>query len=172
MQETQVRSLGWEDPLEKEMATHSSILAWRIPWTEEPGGLQSMGSQMVGHDWSDLAHTRRGQKGRHGGCRRCDWIAGTRFGMAEIVYLSGWRWETWWKLGVLLSHSSVHSLEGPTCEPRQKERGGNPQWLSHLASTAGGPGLMPGQKTKFLHARRGGWRKQWQNKLFKKKKKQ
>ena len=45
MQETQVRSLGWEDPLEKGMATHSSIHAWRIPWTEEPGGLQSMGSQ-------------------------------------------------------------------------------------------------------------------------------
>ena len=43
VQETQVRSLGWEDPLEKGMATHSSILAWRIPWTEEPGGLQSMG---------------------------------------------------------------------------------------------------------------------------------
>jgi len=50
MQEIQVRSLGWEDPLEKGMATHSSILAWRIPWTEEPGGLQSMGSQRVGHD--------------------------------------------------------------------------------------------------------------------------
>ena len=47
--ETQVRSLGQEDPLEKEMATHSSILAWRIPWTEEPGGLQSTGSQRVGH---------------------------------------------------------------------------------------------------------------------------
>ena len=44
-QEAWVRSLGWEDPLEEEMATHSSILAWRIPWTEEPGGLQSMGSQ-------------------------------------------------------------------------------------------------------------------------------
>ena len=44
MRETQVRSLGWEDPLEKEMATYSSILAWRIPWTEEPDGLQSMGS--------------------------------------------------------------------------------------------------------------------------------
>ena len=50
MQEMQVRSLGWEDPLEKEMATHSSILGWRIPWTEEPGGLRSMGSQRVGHD--------------------------------------------------------------------------------------------------------------------------
>ena len=50
MWETWVRSLGWEDPLEKEMATHSSILAWRIPWTEEPGGLQFMESQRVGHD--------------------------------------------------------------------------------------------------------------------------
>ena len=50
MQETQVRSLSGEDPLEKEMATHSSVLAWRIPWSEEPGGLQSMGSQRVRHD--------------------------------------------------------------------------------------------------------------------------
>ena len=48
VQETQVRCLGWEDPLQKEMATHSSILAWRISWTEEPGRLQSMGSQRVG----------------------------------------------------------------------------------------------------------------------------
>ena len=50
MQETQVQSLGGEDPLEEGMATHSSILAWRIPWTEEPGGLQSIGSQRVRHD--------------------------------------------------------------------------------------------------------------------------
>ena len=50
MQETQVRSLGQEDPLEKGMATHSSVLAWRIPWIEEPGGMQSMGSQRVGQD--------------------------------------------------------------------------------------------------------------------------
>ena len=50
MQETGIRSLGREDPLEKEMATHSSTLAWRIPWREEPGRLQFMGSQRVGHD--------------------------------------------------------------------------------------------------------------------------
>ena len=50
MQETWVRFLGWEDPLEKEMANYSSILAWEIPWTEEPGGLQSMGSQRIGCD--------------------------------------------------------------------------------------------------------------------------
>ena len=54
MQETRVQSLGREDPLEKEMATHSRILAWRIPWTEEPGGLQSTGSQRVEHDWVTL----------------------------------------------------------------------------------------------------------------------
>ena len=53
MQETWVRSLGWEDPLEKEMATHSSILAWEIPWTEEPGGPQSMGSQKSQTQLSD-----------------------------------------------------------------------------------------------------------------------
>ena len=52
VQETQVQSLGWEDPLEEGMATHSSILAWRIPWTEEPGGLQSIGSHRVGRDWA------------------------------------------------------------------------------------------------------------------------
>ena len=50
MREICVQSVGWEDPLEKEMSTHSSILAWRIPWTEEPGRLQSMGLQRVGHN--------------------------------------------------------------------------------------------------------------------------
>ena len=50
MQEMGIQSLGWEDPLEKEMVTHSSILAWKIPWTEKPGELQSVGSQRVGHD--------------------------------------------------------------------------------------------------------------------------
>ena len=59
MQETQevwVWPLGWEDHLEKEMATHSSIFAWRTPWTEEPGGLQCTGSQRVRHNWCDWAH--------------------------------------------------------------------------------------------------------------------
>ena len=56
MQETWVLSLGGGDPLEKEMATHFSILTWRIPWTEEPGGLQSTGSQRVGYDWATSLH--------------------------------------------------------------------------------------------------------------------
>ena len=51
MQETQAGSLGWEDPLEKGMATHSSVLAWKIPWTEEPDSLHSIGLQKAGHDW-------------------------------------------------------------------------------------------------------------------------
>ena len=57
MKKTQIQSLGWQDLLEKEMATHYSILAWRTPWTEEPGGLQAMGSQRVRHYWA-TEHTR------------------------------------------------------------------------------------------------------------------
>ena len=57
MQQTWIRSLGQEDPLEKEMAAHSSILAWRIPWTEKPGGLQTMESQRVRHDWTSFTHS-------------------------------------------------------------------------------------------------------------------
>ena len=67
MQETRVRSLGWEDPLEKEMATHSNILAWRIPWTEEPGRLQSKGSQRVGLKWLS---THTPYKGAEKQCRK------------------------------------------------------------------------------------------------------
>ena len=58
MQETQVQFLGWEDPLEKRMAIHSSVLAWGIPWTEEPGELQSMGLQRVGPDRVTNTHTQ------------------------------------------------------------------------------------------------------------------
>ena len=57
MQETQIWSLGWEDALEKEMTIHSSLLVWRILWTEEPGGLQTMGSRRVGHDWATNTFT-------------------------------------------------------------------------------------------------------------------
>ena len=61
MRETRVRSLGWEDPLEKGMATHSSILAWRIPCAEEPDGLQSTGSQKVGDDGATNNHATQGK---------------------------------------------------------------------------------------------------------------
>ena len=65
MQEIQVRSLSQEDLLEKEMTTHSSILAWRIPWTEEPGGLQSMGAQRVRHDLMIVAETSTRETKHH-----------------------------------------------------------------------------------------------------------
>ena len=66
IQETWVLSQGQEDPLEKGIATHSKILAWRAPWTEEPGGLESMGSQTVEHDWVAVTHTGQGLISSHG----------------------------------------------------------------------------------------------------------
>ena len=71
-EETQVQSLDWEDALEKGMATRSSILAWRIPWTDEPGRLQSRGSRTVGLNWSDLAHA-------HGGLKTTVYLCGVIF---------------------------------------------------------------------------------------------
>ena len=65
MQETRVQSLDWEDPLEKEMATHSRTIAWKIPWMEEPGRLQSMGSQRVGNDGVTSLHFTKPIRGIH-----------------------------------------------------------------------------------------------------------
>ena len=74
MQQTWVRSLGWEDPLEEEMATHSSVVAWRIPWTEEPGGLQAMGLQRVRQlsDKHKLTRPCVGQRKSLGACEDSD----------------------------------------------------------------------------------------------------
>ena len=78
MWETQVPSLGQEDPLEKEMAIHSSTIAWKIPWTEEPGSLQSMGSQRVRHDWatSISLHFHKIEGRRRRGQQRMRWLDG------------------------------------------------------------------------------------------------
>ena len=65
MQEMQIQLLGYEDPLEKEMANHSSIFAWEVSWTEKPGGLQSMGLQRVGHDWAPEMHWKLFTSGNH-----------------------------------------------------------------------------------------------------------
>ena len=80
MQETRDRSLGWEDPLEKGKAIHSSIPAWRIPRTEEPGRQQSMGSQRVGHSWATFTHS-------------LNIILG--FPVAQLVKNPPAMWETW-----------------------------------------------------------------------------
>ena len=87
VQETQVQSLGWEDPLEKGMATHSSTLAWRIPRTEEPGGLQSVGSQRVRQDWGTKRNYLPKSENGEGCCVKihisnfCNTV--TRLGYAE-----------------------------------------------------------------------------------------
>ena len=89
MQETQDWALGWEDPLEKEMAIHSSTIAWKISWTEEPGRLQSIGSQRVRHDWATSLHftdtpihtwrkLKKGRKHQYQGCEmHCSWVCAT-----------------------------------------------------------------------------------------------
>ena len=88
-QETRVRSLGWEDPLEKEMAIHWSILAWRISWAEEPGGLQSMGSQRVGHDYATNTNSAwQPRKSRGTWSNRQFWPWSTKWSRAKANRVS------------------------------------------------------------------------------------
>ena len=103
MRETWVRSLGREDPLEKEMPTHSSILAWRVPWAEEPGGLQSTGSQRVGHHsdfthfkvWFKIESTREKKKCRKNNnptsCERYKFIEPTKLKL-QAKFVGGSKW--------------------------------------------------------------------------------
>ena len=100
MRETWVQSLGREDPLEKEMATHSSVLAWKIPWMEEPGRLQSMGSQRVGHDGAtslSLSIARRGNskcKGPGAGvCLMCQGLQASQCSRSRVRTRRGGRHE-------------------------------------------------------------------------------
>ena len=118
--ETRVWSLSQEEPLEKGMATHSSILAWRIPCTEEPGGLQSMGSQRDGHDWSDLARMHRTEF----------WVArmgwDTDFPRVILHVLVWWMLystkasgpDDWGWEGLLASHSGIALVLQPFCSSR------------------------------------------------------
>jgi len=97
IQETWVWSLGWEDPLEEGMATYSSIITWRIPWTEEPSGLLSKGSQRVRHNWSDLAPTLM---------------------LFQVPWL-------WWRIRQIWHLSSWNSLhEKSKCRPRETSHQG------------------------------------------------
>ena len=93
VQETWVQSLDQEDPLEEARATHSSILAWRTPWTEEPGGLQSMGSQRVGHHWATepAFRNQRGHKGAVPMMDSCPLRTGREIRRFSLS-LSVWRW--------------------------------------------------------------------------------
>ena len=116
MRATWVRSLGWEDPLEKEMTIHSSTIAWEIPWTEEPGRLQSMGSQRVGHDWATSRSRSRSsifqdssEKGeRLGSCSPC---GAHRWGAKDVtacIYHSFWHQELPQRGGLLPGYLHSH----------------------------------------------------------------
>ena len=105
MQETQemrVQSLGWEDPLEKEMATHSSTLAWRIPWREEPGRLQSMGSQRVRHFWATSLSLSQYIR---------NWISTTKADSLPLHHVGSLRWK--WKKVKVKSVSHVQLCATP-----------------------------------------------------------
>ena len=116
MQETWVQSLGGEDPLEKEMATHSSIPAWRIPWMEEPGRLQSAGSQRVGHDWAISLRTY---------CRSRRWhptpvlLPGKSHGRRTLVGCRPWGWKESDTTERLHFHFSLSRIGGGNGNPLQ-----------------------------------------------------
>ena len=136
MQETWVRSLGWEDPLEKKMATHSSTLDWKIPWTEEPGRLQSIGLQRVGRDWETSLSLSRCLQGKKIGqikiWQKFDWkkvnfMKRNKCGMkltrskkkkkkrakqAKTKLKNPWRWWRWrWSRLVVSDSYSWHCLK-------------------------------------------------------------
>ena len=110
VRETQVRSLGGEDPLEKRIATHSNILAWKIPWMEEPGRLQSMGSQRVGHSWATSLSVSRGLSGGTGQAPKLVWDSLSEgkgeplwgvdpvYGISHIWFEFSWFELTYWQL--------------------------------------------------------------------------
>ena len=106
MQETQVWSLGWEDPLEKGMATHSSILPWRILWTEEPGGLKSMGSQRFRNNWATNSPYCSNIGICH--CFREPWFLLKSKSLGEEAQTSGvnksWSHSAWWLLLLIMCH--------------------------------------------------------------------
>ena len=107
MQETWVWSLDWEDPLEKGMATHSSILAWRIPWTEEPGRIQLIGSQRVGHDWVTFSSSHV-------------W-------MWELDYKENWAPKNWCFWTVMLEKTLESPLDWKGFQPVRLK--GNQSWV-------------------------------------------
>ena len=113
MQETWVQSLDWEGPLEKAMATHSSILAWRIPWTVEPGGLQSTGSQRVRHNLATKQQQARQRQRRAG--RRSEGLA------AASVWLPQWK---------AVDGRTEAERQGRWCKVRQSQAKSGPGWVS------------------------------------------
>ena len=118
MQETWVGSLGWEDPLEEEMATYSSILAWRVPWIEEPGELQSAGSQRVGHDWG--TNTTEAQSLPKRVLGSADWsplLALLSRGLFFFFFFFGCTTEQTWSSVCTATQSCVTLCDPMDCSP-------------------------------------------------------
>ena len=142
-----VRSLGQEDPLEEGMATHSSILAWRIPWRVEPGRLQSMGSKRVGHDWSDLA------------LKHTNGSTTLTFTMPEPrEKFRWWIWHLHLNIPYFKKYLTIVYI-------RNQKTGTSlvVQWWRLCASTAGSMGSIPGWRMGIPHA-------MWHEQKIKKKK--
>ena len=131
MQETQVRSLGWEDPLEKEMATHSSTLAWKIPWTEERCRLQSMESQRVGHNWATSLRQHI-KKQRHycankGQSSQDYGFSSSHVWMWELNYKESWAPKNWCFWTVMLEKTLESPLDCKEIQPVHPK--GNQSWM-------------------------------------------
>ena len=158
MQETRVRPLGWEDPLEREWLSHSNILAWRFPWTEESGGLWSIGSQRVGHDWATKHSTVRVQS--------ADWyILRSQQISKKIIpsftdetlkasetwsrFLGGW--QSWTSIQIFWCHVWSHPMVTWKSKIRKRRDFLVVWWLRCCTSNAGGMSLIPGQGTKSPH---------------------
>ena len=146
MQETQVRSLGQEDPLEEEMAMHSSTRAWKIPWTDESGGLQSMGLQRVGHDWSNWAHLMiiylKRPMGISTDFRGCVCVrVRARARARTCASTLACQKKNAYPQPMMLAQKWPHS--GASLEV---------QWFRLCTSTAGAADSIPGWKIKILHA--------------------
>ena len=123
VQETWVRSLGQRDPLEKEMATHSSTLVWKIPWAEEPGRLQSMGSQRVGHDWA--TSERVWSKGT---LLYCSW----EYKLVQPLWRTVWRFPK--KLKIELPYDPEPHAWAPIWRKLEFKRIHKSQWSLQLYS--------------------------------------
>ena len=165
MQELGVRSLGWDDSLEEEMATHSSILAWRIPWTEETGGLQSKGAQRVKTEWLSS----------HTSLNIPRWL-NISFCQKHKSHIRGWLSVA----GALaigvgsgtpdrgnLAWSSLLPLSS-WWQPAQEMQAAIflvVQWVRLCPSNAGGMGSIPGWGTKIQHAVQCGQKHKWPNKI-------
>ena len=126
----QVQSLGWEDPLEKGMVTHSSILAWRIPWTEESDGLQPIGLQGVGHFWNDLASMHEWWQRRINGIKTKTHVHGT----SKLQYIDVKCWER----EVLIYGLWNIRKEGRE-KGRQEERSEGEKWVQNPEHLGGMP---------------------------------